>query len=95
MHLDAGTFAKNARVHRNTVSRVPDAASMQKHLQDNLCVMAACYCANREDLARVIRWSRHESLAPFNYKTAEALVAEGRADDVLRLIDSCEAGPAG
>lgn len=95
MHLDVGTFAKNAGVHRNTVTRAPGAASVQKHLQDNIRVMAACYYASGQDMARAIRWYRHEPLAPFDYKTAETLVAEGRADDVIRLIESYEAGPAG
>ncbi len=95
MHLDVGTFAKNAGVHRNTVARAPQAVSVQKHLQDNVRVMAACYYAGGQDLARAIRWYRHEPLAPFDFKTAETLVAEGRADDVVRLIESYEAGPAG
>lgn len=40
-------------------------------------------------------WYRNELLAPFDYKTAETLVGEGRADDVVRFVSSLEAGAVG
>jgi hypothetical protein len=95
MKLDMATFAQNAHVHRNTVTRAPAAQSIQKHLRANLRVMAAAWNAAGRDLPRAITWFRNEPLPAFEYKTAETLVAEGRADDVIRLIESYEAGPAG
>ena len=47
------------------------------------------------DVGRAIFWYRNEPLPPFNYKTAEQLVSEGRAEDVLRYVESLEAGAAG
>lgn len=40
-------------------------------------------------------WFRNETLPAFACKTAEQLVSEGRAEDVLRYLASLEAGTAG
>jgi len=40
-------------------------------------------------------WYRNEPLPVFGYKTAEQLVSDGRADDVIRYVVSLEAGAAG
>jgi hypothetical protein len=40
-------------------------------------------------------WFRHEPLAAFSFKTAEQLVREGRAKDVLAYLQSLQAGAAG
>ncbi len=40
-------------------------------------------------------WFRNETLPAFGLKTAEQLVSEGRAEDVLRYLASLEAGTAG
>ena len=52
---------------------------------------------NPESLActRAIFWYRNVPLPPFGYKTAEQLVSEGRTEDVLRYVESLEAGAAG
>lgn len=95
MNLDIGTFAQNAHVHRNTVSRAPAAGSVQKHLRENVKVIKAAFDASGGDLAKSIHWFRNEPLSPFGYRTAEELVADGRAQDVIRLIQSYDAGAAG
>ena len=58
-------------------------------------VLAAVATASGGDLQGAIFRYRNEPLAPFNYKTAEALVAEGRAADVLNLLKSIQAGFVG
>jgi len=58
-------------------------------------VLAAATAVSGGDLEAAILWYRNEPLAPFNYKTAESLVAEGRAADVLSLLESFQAGFAG
>jgi hypothetical protein len=40
-------------------------------------------------------WYRNEPLPVFGYKTAEQLVSDGRAEDVIRYVVSLEAGAAG
>lgn len=47
------------------------------------------------DMRQAIFWYRNEPLPVFGYKTAEQLVTEGRTEDLLRYIESLEAGPAG
>ncbi|MBT2334077.1 DUF2384 domain-containing protein [Variovorax paradoxus] len=58
-------------------------------------VVAAATAVSDGDLEAAILWYRNEPLAPFNYKTAESLVAEGRAADVLDLLESFQAGFVG
>ena len=95
MNLDVNSFAQHARVHRNTVSRAPATLSVQTHLRDNVRVLKAAFDVSGQDLKRAIFWYQNEPLAPFDYKTAESLVAGGRADDVIRLLESYEAGFSG
>ena len=92
LKLDIGTFARHAHVHRNTVSRAPGAASVQTYLRQNIRVLAAALDASGNDLGKALQWFRNEPLPPFAYKTAEQLVADGRANDVIRVIDSNAAG---
>lgn len=40
-------------------------------------------------------WFRNHPISDFNGKTAEILVSEGRAEDVLRYIEMLSAGSAG
>jgi Protein of unknown function (DUF2384) len=48
-----------------------------------------------DDPVKAIEWYRTEPLSVFDSKTAEQLVSEGRAQDVLQYIASLEAGAAG
>lgn len=95
MGLDVGTFARLAHVHRNTVTRAPGATSVQQHIRVNLRVLAAALATAGGDVQRAIFWYKNEPLAPFEYKTAESLVAEGRSDDVVGLLESYQAGFTG
>ncbi len=95
MNLDVNSFAKHARVHRNTVNRAPASLGIQSHLRDNIRVLKAAFDVSGRDIKRAIFWYQNEPLAPFDYKTAESLVAEGRADDVVHLLDSYGAGFSG
>lgn len=58
-------------------------------------VLAAATVVAGGDLEAAILWYRNEPLAPFDYKTAESLVAEGRAAHVLDLLESFQAGFVG
>ena len=95
MGLDIDSFAGNAPVHRSTVIRAPAAESIQSHIRMSLQVLAAVTAASGDELHDAVFRYRNEPLVPFNYKTAEPLVAEGRAADVVDLMTSYEAGFAG
>lgn len=94
LSIDVQTLATQAHVHRNTISRAPASESVQKFLREALRVMRAAHDLSG-DMTRAIFWYRNEPLPPFGYKTAEQLVSEGRAEDVLRYVASLEAGAAG
>lgn len=94
LNIDLQTLADQARVHRNTVARAPGARALQDFIREALRVIKAATDLNG-DLRRALFWYRTEPLALFGYRTAERLVAEGRADDVLAYVASLEAGAAG
>lgn len=93
--MDTETLARNAHVSVSAVTKTPRAANIQSHLRENLRVIKAAYDVSGGDLPKALRWFRTERLPPFGQKTAEQAVAAGRADDVIRLIDSLHAGAAG
>jgi len=94
LHIDLQTLAQQAHVHRNTISRQPASESVQRLLRDALRVIRAGTDISG-DVPKALFWYRNEPLPVFNYKTAEQLVSEGRADDVLRYVSSLETGAAG
>jgi hypothetical protein len=51
--------------------------------------------ASGSGIQAAIIWYRNEPLAVFDHKTAEKLVTEGRAADVLDLLASYQAGFVG
>ena len=55
-------------------------------------VLAAATAVSGGDLEAAMLWYRNEPLALFDCRTAESLVAEGRAADVLKLLESFQAG---
>lgn len=69
--------------------------SIQSHIRMSLQVLAAMRAASKAGLEAAIFWYRNEPLAPFDDKTAETLVAEGRAADVIDLLESQQAGFVG
>lgn len=58
-------------------------------------VLAAATAVSDGDFEAAILWYRNEPLALFDCRTAESLVAEGRAADVLDLLESFQAGFVG
>ena len=92
--LDKQRLAELAHVHRNTVGRMPKSPQLQKYLRESIRVLAAA-----TDLvgsaSKAAFWYRNQPLSDFDYKTAEVLVSEGHAEDVLRYIDMISAGSAG
>ena len=93
--MDVETLARNARVSVSAIMQNPGAATIQNHLRDNLRVIKAAYDTSGGDLAKSLRWFRAEPLPAFGERTAEQAVSAGRADDVLRLVDSLHGGAAG
>lgn len=94
LRLDVQTLADQAKVHRNTVARSPETQALQRFLRDALRVMKSAADLSG-DMKKALFWFRNHPLQPFQYKTAEQMVAEGKAEAVVRYIALLEAGPAG
>ena len=94
LHIDLQNLAEQAHVHRNTIARAPGSRGVQDFLREALRAIKAATDVNG-NLKNALFWYRNEPLAAFGYKTAERLVSEGRADDLLRYVASIEAGAAG
>lgn len=94
LKIEIQEIAKQAHVHRNTISRAPYSKAVQDYLRQTLRVIKAAIDVNG-DVNNALFWYRNEPLAPFDYKTAEALVSEGRADDVVRFVCALDVGVTG
>lgn len=94
LHVDMQTLAAQAGVHRNTLSRAPEAESVQRYLRDSVRAMRAAVdiIGNVE---QAIFWFKNNPLPTFDYKTAQDLVSEGRTEPLIRYIQSLHAGFAG
>lgn len=93
-NIDIQTLATQAHVHQSTLNNAPATESVQRFLREALRVIrAATDLSGNVDEAMF--WYRNEPLQPFEYKTAEQLVSEGRTDDLLRYIASLKTGMAG
>ncbi len=92
--MDIQTLATQAHVHRNTISRAPASEGVQRFLREALRVIRAAADLSG-DVNRALFWYRNEPLQSFGYKTAEQLVSDGRIEDLLRYMESLEAGAAG
>lgn len=94
LNLEQQRLAELAHVHRNTVSRMPNSPRLQDFLREAVRVLAAAFSlAQSPD--RALYWFRSHPIGDFDYKTAEILVSEGKADAVIRYIESLSAGPSG
>ncbi len=67
----------------------------QAHVHRNTISRAPGSRGVQDFLREALFWYRNEPLSVFGYKTAERLVSEGRADDLLRYIASIQVGAAG
>lgn len=87
-------LADRARVHRNTPTARPHAAQLQKYLQDMIRALAVAteMTGDEKHAAFLVR---NEPLAAFGYKTADALIQEGRTDAVIAYLESLAGGAAG
>ena len=81
-------------MHRNTPTARPHAPQLQKYLQDMVRALAvATEMTGDENRAAFLL--RNEPLRAFGYKTADALIQDGRADAVIAYLESLAGGAAG
>ncbi len=87
-------LAERAHVHRNTPTARPQAPQLQRYMQDMLRALAVAL-EMTGDAPRAAFLLRNEPLKAFDYKTADILIQEGRADAVIDYLQSLAGGAAG
>jgi len=94
LNLEQQQLATLAHVHRNTVSRMPSSANLQKYLKDAIRVLAAA-TDQSGDTQQALFWFQNHPLPDFDYQTPDVLVSQGRVGDVINYIESLQAGSTG
>ncbi len=87
-------LAERAQVHRNTPTARPKAPQLQKYLQDIVRALAVA-TEMTGDEKRAAFLLRNEPLRAFDYKTADALIQDGRADTVIAYLEPLAGDAAG
>lgn len=91
MHIDIQTLATKARVHRNTISRAPETETVQNFLRESIRVIRAAVDIS-DSIEGAIFWFKNNPIPAFDYKTAENLVSEGKTENLIKYIQSLQAG---
>lgn len=94
LRVDMQTLAQNAHVHRNTISRTPDAESVQHYLRKSVRVIRAATDI-ASSVENAIYWFKNNPLPVFDYKTPQDLVSEGRTEALVQYVQSLQAGFVG
>ncbi|WP_413733554.1 hypothetical protein ACL2XP_14905 [Sodalis sp. RH21] len=87
-------LAERAHVHRNPPSSRPQAQQLQQYLVDLVRVLAVA-TEMTGGAQQAVFLIRNEPLRAFGYKTADALLRDGRADDIIAYLESLAGGAAG
>ncbi len=88
------TIAELAHVHRNTVRNNPYSPDLQNYMRDAVRVLQAASDL-RGNIDEALFWFKNHPIRDFERKTADRLVADGKAEAVLRYLRSLEAGATG
>jgi uncharacterized protein (DUF2384 family) len=87
-------LAEAAQVHRNSLRVHPEGPRIQNYLRQvvRVLVTAEAIFGSRDT---AVLWMRNEPLAPFQYRTAHALINRDRTDDVIEYLTSIALGFVG
>jgi uncharacterized protein (DUF2384 family) len=91
LRLPLAELAKLAHVHRNTLTRHPECAAVQKSLEPVVRILAAA-AQLTGDADKAILWFRHQPIVGYGGQTALDLVEAGHADAVLAHLDDLRDG---
>ena len=75
-------------------SEIVDDSKVQRFIWESLIVLGAALVLNKDE-SRVRLWFCREKLSDFGQKTPAVLVAEGKADALLKYIQSISSGSGG
>ena len=94
LNLRQQELAELAAVHRATILAAPRNAKLQHFMREALRVLSAAMEIN-PDRVRAIYWYRNAPIAEFGHRTAEQLVAQGKAEAVVSYLASIASGSSG
>lgn len=80
--LPMSRLAELAQVHRNTLTRHPEAPAVQERLGEMARIISSA-AELTGDEGRAVIWFRHQPLSGFGGATAEELVGEGQGRAVI------------
>jgi uncharacterized protein (DUF2384 family) len=91
LHMSLDEVAKLAKIHRNTLTRMPGSPKVQERLGTIVRIISIA-ATLAGDLNKAILWFRHQPLTGFRNRTAQSLVEDDRADLVLMHLEMLEDG---
>lgn len=92
--MDMQTLAAKAHVHRNTIDRAPESEGVQVHLRDSLRVIRAAVDISGS-VEKAVYWFKNNPLPTFDYMPPQDVASEGRTDNLVRYVQSLQAGFTG
>ncbi|RYE77217.1 MAG: DUF2384 domain-containing protein [Oxalobacteraceae bacterium] len=84
----------HVKCHDNSISRAPDAESIQRYLRESVRAMRAAVDVTGS-VEKATFWFKNNPLPTFDYKTPQELVSADRTEALIRYIQSLQAGFAG
>lgn len=93
-NFDLQTLALASQVPVDKLWSTPHDKRIQRYLSD--CLQITQAAANVADnVEKALFWVKNAPIPSLDYKTGHALASAGRTNDVLRYIESLEAGFCG
>jgi hypothetical protein len=91
MRLPLSELARLAHVHRNTLSKQPESAAVQKSLEPVVRILMAAEELTG-DADKAILWFRHQPIVGYEGQTALQLVEAGHAQAVFAHLNDLRDG---
>ena len=89
-----GGLTSLVNLHRNTLTRSPGSAKVQRRLGELAKILAYAAELTGDD-TRAVVWFRYQPLTGFDNKTAEDLVRAGHGDAVMKHLEALYHGVHG
>ena len=93
-NFDMQSLAAAAHVHRDTVQRAPESEHLQHYLRESIRIVRAAADASHS-IEKAIYWYKNYPIPSLGYRTGQEIVSEGRSEDLIRYLQSLQAGFAG
>ncbi len=92
LHIGMGSLAQLAGINRTTLARAPDSDKVQGGLGLIARIIGMAAALTGDNPGKAILWFRHQPIEAFGFRTAEQLVEEGRAEAVIKHLETLADG---